>query len=278
MTKEEYECSNCNKTYSSKSNLNRHIKRCELNITYPCEYCNLILSDKESLKRHILICKKYEYIQIFKEEKKVFNDKIKNYEEEINKLKLELTILKEHNLELKKEKEEFLKIISYNNNKKEKIINNNTTNNINIINITIDDLKANNLKIQDLMGYGNSIANYVLNSTEIQDKIKLRDKARKLIEYKIEDKKYNDKGRKLIIFIIKNYEDKIIKLLKDTYGGDLDEMSNFNEHLSRLKNIRDNEMREIIIEERTDNQLGKEIFETLIENLDKDCEIKYLVK
>jgi uncharacterized Zn-finger protein len=98
MTKEEYECSNCNKTYSSKSNLNRHIKRCELNITYPCEYCNLILSDKESLKRHILICKKYEYIQIFKEEKKVFNDKIKNYEEEINKLKLELTILKEHNL------------------------------------------------------------------------------------------------------------------------------------------------------------------------------------
>jgi hypothetical protein len=128
------------------------------------------------------------------------------------------------------------------------------------------------------MGYGNSIANYVLNSTEIQDKIKLRDKARKLIEYKIEDKKYNDKGRKLIIFIIKNYEDKIIKLLKDTYGADLDEMSNFNEHLSRLKNIRDNEMREIIIEERTDNQLGKEIFETLIENLDKDCEIKYLVK
>ena len=93
----------------------------------------------------------------------------------------------------KKEKEEFLKIISYNNNKKEKIINNNTTNNINIINITIDDLKANNLKIHDLMGYGNSIANYVLNSTEIQDKIRLRDKARKLIEYSIEDKKYNDK-------------------------------------------------------------------------------------
>ena len=128
------------------------------------------------------------------------------------------------------------------------------------------------------MGYGNSIANYVLNSTEIQDKIRLRDKARKLIEYSIEDKKYNDKGRKLIIFIIKNYEDKIIKLLKETYGADLDEMSNFNEHLSRLKNIRDNEMREIIIEERTDNRLGKEIFETLIENLNKDCEIKYLVK
>ena len=77
----------------------------------------------------------------------------------------------------------------------------------------------------------------------------------------------------MFIFIIKNYEDKIIKLLKETYGADLDEMSNFNEHLSRLKNIRDNEMREIIIEERTDNRLGKEIFETLIENLNKDCEI-----
>ena len=128
------------------------------------------------------------------------------------------------------------------------------------------------------MNYGNSIANYVLNSTELQEKIKLRDRARKLIEYSIEDKNYNDKGRKLIIFIVKNYEDKIIKLLKDTYGADLDEMSTFNEHLNRLKNIRDNEMREIIIEERTDNQLGKEIFETLIENLNKDCEIKYLVK
>jgi hypothetical protein len=285
-----FECLKCNKNYSNKSNLNKHLKKCDLKITYVCEYCNIILSEKECLKKHLLICRKYEYIQMFREEKRIFeaelikkNEEKRNYEEEINKLKLELTILKEHNLELKeynlelkKEKDEYFKLLS--NNKKEKIINNNTTNNISIINITIDDLRANNLKIHDLMGYGNSIANYVLNSTEIQDKIKLRDKARKLIEYSIEDKKYNDKGRKLIIFIVKNYEDKIIKLLKDTYGKDLDEMAMFNEHLNRLKNIRDNELREIIIDERVDNQLGREIFETLLENLNKNSEIKYIIK
>lgn len=128
------------------------------------------------------------------------------------------------------------------------------------------------------MNYGNSIANYVLRQTDIQNKIKLRDKSRKMIEYSIEDTKYNDKGRKLIIFIIKNYEDKIIKLLKDTYGTDLDNMAIFNEHINRLKNIRDNEMKQIIIEERTDNQLGREIFETLLENLNKDSDIKYVIK
>ena len=136
----------------------------------------------------------------------------------------------------------------------------------------------NDLRIHDLMNYGNSIANYVLSQTDIHDKIKLRDRSRKLIEYSIEDRKYNDKGRKLIIFIVKNYEDKIIKLLRDTYGENLDSMSVFNEHLSRLKNIRDNELKEIIIEERTDNQLGREIFETLLENLNKDSDIKYVIK
>ena len=179
-------------------------------------------------------------------------------------------------MELTKEKGEYFKLLI--NSKRERVINNTTNNNISIINITLDDLKVNELRIHDLMEYGVSIANYVLKQAAISDKIRLRDRARKLIEYSIDDTKYHDKGRKLVIFIVKNYEDKIIKLLKDTYGTNLDDMSNFNEHLNRLRNIRDNELREIVIEERTDNQLGKEIFDTLIDNLNKDCAIKYLVK
>jgi hypothetical protein len=268
---EKKTCGKCGKNYVSVSNLNRHLLKCLHQERFICEYCKHEFTQKYNLTTHLLICKSYEYFKIYTEEKK-------KYEDEISILKLENINLREKLVEITKEKNEYFKLLM--NNKKTKVINNttNNNNNISIINITIEDLNAKELKIHDLMNYGNSIANYVLNSTELQEKIKLRDRARKLIEYSIEDKNYNDKGRKLIIFIVKNYEDKIIKLLKDTYGADLDEMSTFNEHLNRLKNIRDNEMREIIIEERTDNQLGKEIFETLIENLNKDCEIKYLVK
>jgi hypothetical protein len=264
--KEKKTCTKCGKYYSTISNLNRHLLKCLYEEKFTCEYCKHDFTQKYNLTTHLLTCKQYEYFKKFEKERK-------DYEEDIKILKIENTNLKERIKEL----ENFLSVLS--NMKKEKIINNNTTNNnINIINITIEDLNINGLKIQDLMSYGNSIANYVLNSTELQDKIKLRDRARKLIEYSIENKKYNDKGRKLIIFIIKNYEDKIIKLLKDTYGADLDEMSIFNEHLNRLKHIRDNELREIIIDERTDNQLGREIFDTLLENLNKNSEIKYIVK
>ena len=274
VKKKEYKCEKCNKNFATKSNLNRHTNKCILNIKYKCEYCEIEIYEKENLKRHLLMCKEYE-----------IKTRVIELEKEIKRLKVENGLLVEKNLnldkekgELKKERDEYLKIILNN----KKIINNNTTNNntnnISIINITIEDLKVNDLRIHDLMNYGNSIANYVLSQTDIHDKIKLRDRSRKLIEYSIEDRKYNDKGRKLIIFIVKNYEDKIIKLLRDTYGENLDSMSVFNEHLSRLKNIRDNELKEIIIEERTDNQLGREIFETLLENLNKDSDIKYVIK
>ena len=279
----KYKCDICEKSYSTRSNLNKHKIKCVEKIKFICEYCNIEFTQKESVKRHLLTCKKYEYITIYNEERQ-------KYEEELKELKVKNELLIQNNInllkerdDLKKERDEYLKIIL--NNNKEKIINNNTTNNntnntnnISIINITIEDLNINGLRIHDLMDYGNSIANYVLRQTDIQDKIKLRDRSRKLIEYSIEDKKYNDKGRRLIIFIMKNYEDKIIKLLRDTYGENLDNMSIFNEHLNRLKNIRDNELKEIIIEERTDNQLGREIFETLLDNLNKDSEIKYMVK
>jgi len=178
----EHRCEKCNKLYSNKSNLNRHLNRCGFNIKYTCEYCNLELTEKENLKRHLLTCKRYEYKLLFDEEKKKYEKEKKDDGEEIKMLKIENTNLKERIKELEK----YLNILS--NIKKEKIINNTTNNNnINIINITIDDLNTNGLKIKDLMSYGNGIANYVLNSTEIQDKIKLRDKARKLIEYSIED-------------------------------------------------------------------------------------------
>ena len=300
VKKKDYKCEKCNKNFATKSNLNRHTNKCILNIKYKCEYCEVELYEKENLKRHLLICKEYEIkTRVIELEKKI--DTLKEENKLLSKEKDEL---KKEKDELKRERDEYLKIILNNNkekiinnnttnnkekiinnnttNNKEKIINNNTTNNntnnISIINITIEDLNINGLRIHDLMDYGNSIANYVLRQTDIQDKIKLRDRSRKLIEYSIEDKKYNDKGRRLIIFIMKNYEDKIIKLLRDTYGENLDNMSIFNEHLNRLKNIRDNELKEIIIEERTDNQLGREIFETLLDNLNKDSEIKYMVK
>ena len=281
MEKIKYKCDICEKSYSTRSNLNKHKNKCVDKVKFICEYCNIEFTQKENLKRHLLICKKYEYITIYNEERQ-------KYEEEIKELKQKNELLIQNNInllkekeELKKERDEYLNIIL--NNKKiiNNTTNNNNTNNISIINITIEDLNINGLRVHDLMEYGNSIANYVLRQTDIQNKIKLKDKARKLIEYSIEDKKYNDKGRKLIIFIVKNYEDKIMKLLRDTYGNnlDLDNIPIFNsEHLKRLKNIRDNELREIIIEERTDNQLGREIFDTLLDNLSKDSEIKYIVK
>lgn len=265
-------CKTCKKVYSTISNLNRHLLSCEKQIKFKCDYCKMEFSQKDNLKRHIQSCKLYEYEQLFSKEKTKYEEIINQLTADNKELKKEVSILKE-------DKDNLLtKIFEQNSNSKQKNIINNTTNNFNIIGITTEDLKTNDLKINDIMDYGNSIANYVLNSTNCSNKVKLKDRARKLIEYGIDNVKYDDKGRRLIIFIISTYKDKIIDLLKKTYNNELDTMSEYNEHLKRLKNIRDNEMNEIIIEEKTDNKLSIEIFNTLIENLNRNTEIKYIVE
>ena len=86
-------CMQCGKMYANMSNLNRHLRRCVLNITYKCEYCDLELTERDNLKRHLLTCRKYEYFLIYNEEKNKYlekhNEKKKLYEEEIGILKLE---------------------------------------------------------------------------------------------------------------------------------------------------------------------------------------------
>ena len=52
----EYKCEKCKKEFTTKSNLNRHLKKknpCDVIIEYKCERCKKIFNLKQSLQRHI---------------------------------------------------------------------------------------------------------------------------------------------------------------------------------------------------------------------------------
>jgi hypothetical protein len=99
-------CQYCNKTFSSSSNLNTHIKtskKCielrstnETNIKteiYPCEFCNKNFSTKQNLLTHLNICKQKEIKEIL--------DTVKPVTTNITDISKELAILKEENIILK---------------------------------------------------------------------------------------------------------------------------------------------------------------------------------
>ncbi len=99
-------CQYCNKTFSSSSNLNTHIKtskKCiELRTTndtnikieiYPCKFCNKNFSTKQNLSTHLNICTKKEIKEIL--------DTVKPATTNINDLAKQLDILKEENAILK---------------------------------------------------------------------------------------------------------------------------------------------------------------------------------
>jgi len=51
-------CINCNKSFSTNSNLKRHLKTCKSELlSNQCKYCNKILSTSSSKSRHQKICK-----------------------------------------------------------------------------------------------------------------------------------------------------------------------------------------------------------------------------
>ena len=116
----KYKCDICEKSYSTRSNLNKHKIKCVEKIKFICEYCNIEFTQKESVKRHLLTCKKYEYITIYNEERQ-------KYEEELKELRVKNELLIQNNInllkerdDLKKERDDYLKIIL--DNKKEKVI------------------------------------------------------------------------------------------------------------------------------------------------------------
>jgi len=99
-------CKYCNKSFSSSSNLNTHIKtnkKCiELRSTtqtniktevYPCEFCNKNFSTKQNLSTHLNICKQKEIKEIL--------DTVKPVTMNVNDISKELAILKEENTSLK---------------------------------------------------------------------------------------------------------------------------------------------------------------------------------
>ena len=99
-------CQYCNKTFSSSSNLNTHIKtnkKCielrsttETNIkieNYPCNFCNKNFSTKQNLTTHLNICTKKEIKEIL--------DTVKPVTTNITDISKELVILKEENITLK---------------------------------------------------------------------------------------------------------------------------------------------------------------------------------
>lgn len=52
--KNPYECQNCAKKFSDKSNLGRHIKSQHEGVTYPCKFCDFKAKQTSHLKGHII--------------------------------------------------------------------------------------------------------------------------------------------------------------------------------------------------------------------------------
>jgi hypothetical protein len=107
--------------------------------------------------------------------------------------------------------------------------------------ITKNDLFENKLTNLDLVSYGDSIADFIINKTNIKDKIRLIDYTRKIINYNIDTKIYQNRGYHLIMFCIKHLKNNICELINNTYKD-----NQFpNEHTKRMINIATIELNEI---------------------------------
>lgn len=106
----EISCTTCNKNFSSKSNLNTHLKtsKCagENRVSYDCEYCKNKFASKQFLNRHVDICaiKKEkdhyeiiidEYKGLVRQQETAFEKRLEEQEKFFDKLIINETISKE---------------------------------------------------------------------------------------------------------------------------------------------------------------------------------------
>ena len=150
----KFECQICNKHFSTKYNLKRHLKSCIKITKYPCILCGSNLTSKSNLKSHLINC---------------FNNKrtrsdLEIYKTNDNKLKCILcnktfknkTCLKIHLIKYCKSKKTDKKQINTNyiskNNNNNVYIYNNVTNNIvnNYLNVNLTCYLTPNVKYIDL--------------------------------------------------------------------------------------------------------------------------------
>lgn len=91
---EKYKCETCLKTFSTKSNLNRHLlltKSCDSSEKryFSCEFCSKEVTSKDVLKNHYKSCKDKKNIEKKTEKKEILEMKaeIKNLQKELEKVK-----------------------------------------------------------------------------------------------------------------------------------------------------------------------------------------------
>lgn len=144
-------CVKCGKEFSTKSNLNQHLKRkipCDKTTNLDCKKCNKVFFSEFNLKRHLN--RKTPCIPKNKE----IDDKIKIIEAEVKK---EITILEakaKFSLEIEKEKTKRKELSSKSNTTSNNVINSNniTTNTSTINNIIINNFRDNTQNAREILG------------------------------------------------------------------------------------------------------------------------------
>lgn len=119
----KYKCEYCSKEFSTKGNLNMHLKNARYCIKnrdgsindYTCQYCKSSLSSKHNLIRHESKCpdrKVQEVEKKYKDNLKAKRKRIEELESKVKKLERQNKKLDDHNKELIKELDEHKGIIT----------------------------------------------------------------------------------------------------------------------------------------------------------------------
>ena len=53
MNKKTYQCKYCDKQYTRKSSINRHVTSTHERVKFKCDICQKLFTDKHKLKQHI---------------------------------------------------------------------------------------------------------------------------------------------------------------------------------------------------------------------------------
>ena len=211
----EYTCEFCNSKFSTKSNLNLHIKinkTClklrggNTSDTIKCNSCDKIFTTIHTLNRHTSICKVS------------LNDTITKLTKELESKNKYIKELEEENKSLKRQSNSISN--SYN---KTAINSNNTINRNIIINYLekVEPVNLNNLKSDDLSpllfkdpkNFKNDYASYILKNTDLKNKL-ITNNSLSCLTYKEGDNIVNDKDGKTIVektFIL--LKDKILDMI-----------------------------------------------------------------